>query len=65
VNEISRTAKEIFSIEPNIITLNTSDDAQNSPCPFGTFCIILNGNIVAWHPISNGRFKNIMNKMKL
>ena len=65
VNEISKTAKEIFSIKPNIITLNNSDDAQKSPCPFGTFGIILNGNIVAWHPISNGRFKNIMNKMKL
>ncbi|MEZ5335661.1 MAG: YoaP domain-containing protein [Methanolobus sp.] len=36
--------------------------AQNSPCSFGTFCIIYNGEIISHHPISNTRFMNIMNK---
>ncbi|MCP3874608.1 MAG: GNAT family N-acetyltransferase [Desulfobacteraceae bacterium] len=64
VNEISKTAKEEFGVKPNVISLNNCKEAQNSPCAFGTFCIILNGKIVAWHPISNGRFRNIMNKIK-
>ncbi len=62
VNEICETAKEKFRIKPNVITLNNCREAQDSPCAFGTFCMILDGKIVAWHPISNGRFKNIMKK---
>ena len=64
VNEICETAKKEFRIEPNVISLNNCKEAQNSPCPFGTFSVVFNGKIVAWHPISNGRFRNIMNKIK-
>ncbi len=63
VNEICKTAENEFKIKPNVISLKDCKEAQNSPCAFGTFCVILNGKIVAWHPISNGRFKNIMNKI--
>ncbi|MCK4802457.1 YoaP domain-containing protein, partial [bacterium] len=38
-------------------------EAQNSPCPFGTFCIVYNGKVIAHHPVSNTRFVNIMNKI--
>lgn len=63
VNEICKTAKGKFGIEPKVINLKNYKEAQNSPCAFGTFCIVYNENIVAEHPISNGRFKNIMNKI--
>jgi hypothetical protein len=43
--------------------LEKCEEAQNSPCAFGTFCIVFNGKIIAEHPISNGRFTNIMNKI--
>jgi hypothetical protein len=36
--------------------------AQQSPCAFGTFCIINNGTIFSHHPISNKRFENIMKR---
>ncbi|NOR47352.1 MAG: GNAT family N-acetyltransferase, partial [Methanosarcinaceae archaeon] len=35
---------------------------QHSPCAFGIFCIIYNGEIISHHPISNTRFENIMKK---
>ncbi len=63
INEISETAIKEYKIKPNIIELKNYKDAQNSPCAFGTFCILYNGKIVAENPISNTRFKNIMNKI--
>ncbi|MCG8619246.1 MAG: YoaP domain-containing protein [Desulfobacterales bacterium] len=65
VNEIRRTAAETFHMSPKVITLADCREAQGSPCAFGTFCIILEGKVIAEHPISNGRFKNIMNKINL
>jgi hypothetical protein len=62
VREISETADKIYGIKPNIIELRTCQEAQNSPCPFGTFCIVYNGKVVAEAPISNARFKNILNR---
>jgi GNAT superfamily N-acetyltransferase len=63
VREISETAEKVYGIKPRIVELKSHEDAQASPCPFGTFCIIYNGKIVAHAPVSNTRFKNIMNKL--
>jgi GNAT superfamily N-acetyltransferase len=62
INEISETAEKAYGIKPKIIELKSCEDAQNSPCAFGTFCIVYNGKVVAENPISNKRFTNIMNK---
>jgi len=62
VKEISETAEKKYSIKPNIISLKNCEEAQNSPCAFGTFCIIYRGKAIAYHPISETRFINIMNK---
>ena len=63
VNEISETAEKKFGIKPNIINLRNYKEAQNSPCAFGTFCILYNGKVIAHHPISKGRFTNIINSL--
>jgi len=63
VKEIGEVAEKSFNIEPNIISLKNHFEAQNSPCPFGTFCIIYKGELIAVHPISSTRFRNIMNKL--
>ena len=63
VREISETAEKAYGIKPNIINLKNCEEAQNSPCAFGTFCIIHNGKVIAYHPISRGRFTNIMHKI--
>jgi hypothetical protein len=62
VDAILETAKEI-DIPVRLIDLTHHELAQKSPCTFGTFCIIYNGKIIS-HPLSNSRFKNIMQKTK-
>lgn len=63
VTEIVETAKKKFGITPKIVENKTHSDAQETPCAFGIFCIIYNGEIISYHPISNTRFINIMNSL--
>ena len=63
VKEIKETAEKIYGLKPSIIELKNCQEAQNSSCPFGTFCIVYNGKVIAHHPVSNTRFVNIMNKI--
>jgi GNAT superfamily N-acetyltransferase len=60
VAEMVGTARTVFGLQPRIVTLGSCEEAQNSPCPFGTFCIVHDGKVIACHPISNTRFTNIM-----
>ena len=64
VREISETAQKEFGLTPNIVDLSTAEAAQNSPCPYGVFCSVYDGQVVAEHPISNSRFRNIMNTIR-
>ena len=61
VQAILETAKKL-NIKANLIDLKDSESAQQTPCAFGTFCIIYNNEIISHHPISNTRFQNIMRK---
>lgn len=63
MNEIPPVAMNEFGIEPNLIELPDCSAAQDSPNPYGVFSIIWNGELVADHPISQTRFRNIMNKL--
>ncbi|MGD9131468.1 MAG: YoaP domain-containing protein [Candidatus Bathyarchaeota archaeon] len=62
VNAILESARNKFNLEAKLIDLKDSTAVQNSPCAFGSFCIIYDGKIIAHHPISNARFENIMKK---
>ena len=62
IPEIGETAEEVYGIKPKIIELRSCQEAQNSPCAFGSFCMVYNGRVVAEAPISNKRFTSIMNK---
>ncbi len=61
VEAILQTAKNM-GIPAKLIDLTDAESAQQSPCAFGTFCIIYNGEILSHHPISNTRFQSIMAK---
>jgi hypothetical protein len=63
IKEISQTAEEEYSIPLQIVELKDPEEAQNGLCAFGTFYMLYNGKVIADHPISNTRFKNIMNKI--
>ncbi len=60
VNSIIESAEKKFKLKTNLIDLKDPESVQNTPCAFGTFCIIYNGEIISHHPISNKRFENIM-----
>jgi hypothetical protein len=62
VNAIIESAKSKFKIKADLIDLKDATAAQNTPCAFGSFCIVYDGEIISHHPISNTRFENIMNK---
>lgn len=62
VNEIIKSAKELYNLDVNLVEIKSAQEAQEVPCPFGTFSIIYNGGIISYSPISNTRFINIMNK---
>jgi len=65
VKEICGVAEVDYGLKPMIIELKDSRDArENSPCAFGTFCMVYRGKLIADHPISKTRFKNIMSKSK-
>jgi len=59
VEAIIQTAK-VMNLEVQLVELEESLTVQQSPCAFGTFCIVNNGVILSHHPISNTRFENIM-----
>jgi GNAT superfamily N-acetyltransferase len=63
MGEIPAVASEEFGIEPTIVELPNCQLAQDSPNPYGIFSIIWNGELVADHPISKTRFRNIMNQV--
>jgi L-amino acid N-acyltransferase YncA len=62
VTDITKIVEEKYKIKANIIELQNYKEAQDTPCAFGSFCIILDGEIIADHPISSRRFCNIMEK---
>ena len=62
VNAMLASAKENLGLNAQLINLQEVSDVQNSPCAFGSFCVIYDGEILSHHPISNTRFKNIMKK---
>jgi GNAT superfamily N-acetyltransferase len=62
IREIVETTQKKYRIKPKVIELKSSKEAQNCPSPFGVSTLILDGRLVADHPISNRRFMNIMEK---
>jgi N-acetylglutamate synthase-like GNAT family acetyltransferase len=59
VNAIMKTAGKM-RIKVNLIDMKDVKTVQNTPCAFGTFCIVKDGEVICHHPISNSRFENIM-----
>ncbi len=62
VNAIIESAEQKFKLKARLVDITDAASAQKTPCAFGTFCIIYNGEIISHHPISNTRFENIMNR---
>jgi predicted GNAT family acetyltransferase len=59
VDAIMQTAKKM-KLQTKLVELADEISAQQAPCAFGTFCIVKDGKVISHHPISNGRFENII-----
>lgn len=60
-DDIAEMARTTYKLSPRIVDLKNYREAQNAPTPYAVFSIILDGRILADHPISATRFRNIMN----
>ncbi len=60
VREMCERAQKEFSIVPQVVSIDSPLDAQACPSPFGTFCVVVDGVVLAHHPISATRFCNIL-----
>ena len=63
VEDVSQAANSL-GIKPELVELKSCKDARNTPSPYGTYCMIYNGEIVADHPVSKTRFLNILKKTR-
>ena len=63
IHEIRETIKERYGIKANIIEIENHQQAQHAPSPYAIFSLIYDGELLAFHPISNKRFMNIMDKV--
>lgn len=59
VADVSETARSM-GIGLKLVELKDCKAAQSMPNPYGTYCMIYNGEIVADHPVSSKRFLGII-----
>jgi len=60
--EIGEVAEREFGLRPRHLVLRSCRDAQRSPTPYAIFSVFLDGALVADHPISATRFRNIVRR---
>ena len=60
--EIAESAARDYKLTPRIVKLRSCREAQNAPTPYAVFALLYNGRILADHPISCTRFRNIMKR---
>jgi hypothetical protein len=60
---MKETIAQRYGIKARFIEMKNHEQAQNAPSPYAIFSLIYDGNLLAFHPISNTRFKNIMDKV--
>ena len=65
IREMKETIAQRYGIKARIIEIKNAEQAQNAPSPYAIFSLIYDGKLLAFHPISNTRFKNIMDKILL
>lgn len=65
IREIRETIKKRYGIKAKFIEIKDHKQAQEAPSPYAIFSLIYDGELLAFHPISNKRFMNIMDKILL
>jgi len=58
ISEASRT----LGLEPRIVRIENAKASRELPTPYGVFCILYDGKLIAERPISATRFVSIMRR---
>ncbi|MHC4296837.1 MAG: GNAT family N-acetyltransferase [Planctomycetota bacterium] len=53
-------ASRMLGLEPRVVRISSARASRELPTPYGVFCIIHDGKLIAERPISGTRFTNIM-----
>lgn len=53
---------DAMHVKPKVVELRTGAQARKAPSPYGIFNIVYDGKLLAEHPISGARFRNILQK---
>ena len=61
VERIAEAARTL-GLEPRVVRISSAKASRELPTPYGVFCIIYDGKLIAERPISATRFKTIMSK---
>jgi hypothetical protein len=59
VERIAAACKKL-GIEPNVVRVESAEASRMLPTPYGVFCILHDGSVIAKRPISGTRFLSIM-----
>jgi len=62
-DEIMEAAEKEYGLTPRVVEIASCRQAQQAPTPYAVFAVIYNGRVLADHPISRTRFRNIMRKI--
>ena len=63
-DEIEESARVDFGLVPEVVRLKSHTDARCAPTPYAVFALIYHGKLIADHPVSRTRFRNIMMKIR-
>ena len=56
-------ASRALGLETKVVRVRSAKQARELPTPYGTFCIVYDGKLIAERPVSAARFRNIMSKL--
>jgi hypothetical protein len=58
IAEASRT----LGLKPKVVQIRCAKASRELPTPYGTFCILYDGKLIADRPVSAGGFMSIMRR---
>ena len=61
VERIAEASRRL-GLEPRVVRIRSAKASRELPTPYGVFCILYDGKLIAERPISATRFTNIMLK---
>ncbi len=56
-------ASRALGLKTKVVRVRSAQESRELPTPYGVFCIIYEGRLIAERPVSGTRFKNIMSKL--